>query len=342
MADRITNIISKTANKKVSDGNYANAMKKALAESVNKRLDTQMQATKDKIAAEKDGDKDNKIIEGKAKKYKGEMEKDVSPFLKKCAKEYVHVFCKKDPKVRAAKEEAYDKCIDEFVKKACEQIDNEAKSLEEYRVVVESVIRSCHDSINNDPELKKEIDKQILSAIQDAILAETMELMNNKAVNNIALQSQMYVNRLGQKASMYVNKADIITSMQVDDLIKAYTQKASKNVGKSIADHTFRQLTKIPIIGTMFKPFQTATEKAVEKGIKRFVNKKMNNQWANEIKSIKAFQKRVDNLQIAANMAISKAEEEAKTYMAKLEQKAINEIKKFVNLDNLSIGGFKL
>jgi len=69
MADRITNIISKVANTKVSDSDYTGSIKQELAKSIDSRFDTQIQNTKDKIASEKNGDKDNKIIEEKAKKY---------------------------------------------------------------------------------------------------------------------------------------------------------------------------------------------------------------------------------------------------------------------------------
>ncbi len=342
MADRITNIISKVANTKVSDSDYTGSIKQELAKSIDSRLDTQIQNTKDKIASEKNGDKDNKIIEEKAKKYKNEMEKDVSPYLKKRAKVIVSNLFDTDPDIQKAKNEAYDKYIDDFVSKTCEQIDNDAKSLEEYRIVIESVVRSCHDSINNDPELKKEINKQILTALQDAVVTETMNLMNSQQVNNLVLKENMYITKAGNLAKNLVNSTSFITSLQVDDLLKQYSKNASKNIAKSISDNTFGKLTKLPIIGPLFSPLQKATEKVVTESVKALFDKKMNTSWANDIKNIKAFQTRTAKFQQEANLAISKAEETAKTYTQKLEQKAINEIKKFINLDNLSIGGFKL
>ena len=265
MADRITNIISKVANTKVSNSDYTGSIKQELAKSINSRLDTQIQNTKDKIASEKNGDKDNKIIEEKAKKYKNEMEKDVSPYLKKRAKVIVSNLFDTDPDIQKAKNEAYDKYIDDFVSKTCEQIDNDAKSLEEYRIIIESVVRSCHDSINNDPELKKEIDKQILTALQDAIVTETMNLMNSQQVNNLVLKENMYITKAGNLAKNLVNSTSFITNLQVDDLLKQYSKNVSKNIAKSISNNTFGKLTELPIIGPLFSPLQKATEKVVTK-----------------------------------------------------------------------------
>ena len=343
MANRITSIISKTASEKVASHDHIEGIKKALANSVNKRLDSQTEAVKADIAFGKISDKNNKIIEAKGDKYKNELEKDISPYLKNRAKVLVSKLYKKDPKVQEAKQLAYNKYIDEFVKNTCDQIDNDIKEYEEYNVVIESVIRSCHDSINNDPELKKEIDTQLVSALQDAVVSETMNLFNSDKVNSLILKENMYITNVGNVASSIINNTtSYVTSIQIDDLLTAYSQKASKNIASSIANNTFGKLTNIPIIGKAFKPLQNATERILEKQIKNVVEHKMNTSWANDIKNIKTFQKKTEKFQQEANVAIQKAESEAKTYMAKFEQQTINAIKKFINIDNLSIGGFKL
>lgn len=342
MADRITNIISKTANMNVSGNDYVDAIKKSLAKSVQTNLQKEIQTTKDAIEKNNKGSSENKKVNATTKKYEDELKNDVSPYIKKRAKSIISYMFHGNSDMQKARTEAFDKYVDEFVKNSCSQIDNTVQSLEEYKLVAESVIRACHDSINNDPDLKKEIDHQILSALQDAAVKETMNLMNSKQINNLVLKEDMYIKKIGNSATKIINSTKFLTNVQIDDLIRQTSHNASKNIADAIANNTFGKLAKLPIIGSCFASLQNVTKNIVQKGIDNLVKKKMKTSWAKKIKSIKAFQTRTETFQKEATAAIQKAEEEAKNYTAKLEQKAINEIKKYINLDNLSIGGFKL
>jgi DNA-binding protein YbaB len=59
-------------------------------------------------------------------------------------------------------------------------------------------------------------------------------------------------------------------------------------------------------------------------------------------KELQKVQTDILNYQKTINETITKAQNEAKQYIEKFEQQAINEIQKYVKLDNISIGGFKL
>lgn len=341
MADRVTDIISKTtANGKSTTAE--DSLKQTFIKSVSKNIDSDTQQKKEDIEKNNKGDSYSKKVENAGKDAKDTVQNTMSPYLKNRTKVIVAKLFSYDPDIQKAKNEAYDKYIDEFVSKTCEQIDTDVKTLEEYRSVAESIIRSSHNTINNDPEFQKEINKQLLTALQDSVIEETMNLINSQQINNIVLKSDLYITNVGNMATNIFNSTKFLTSMQVDDLITAYSKNASKNIANSISANTFGKLTKLPIIGSCFKKLETASNNMIQEGVQKIIEKKMTTQWVNTIANIKALQSATEKLQQEANTAIQKAEQEAKSYMQQFEQHAIDEIKKFINLDNLSIGGFKL
>lgn len=342
MADRVTDIVSKSGTVSSKYDDYILAMRKTFETKFEERSKAHAEEIRKRIADEKKGDSFQKKVDATKTKYEDKIKNSVAPYLKKRTNAIVALSMETDPNIKKAEAEAYDKYIDEFVKNSCAQIDAGVTSLEEYRIVAESVIRSCHDIINNDPEMKEEIRKQIRAAIKDGVARQAAELMNSKFINNLVLREDMYITKLATIATNIANSGRFFTAVQIDDIITASTKRASENLAKSISENTFGKLAKLPLVGSAFKSLQTASESAISKGIQDIVNRKMTTSWAAKIKDIKAYQTRASKIQEAANAAIRKAQEKARVYTKQLEQKAIDQIKKYVSLDNISIGGFKL
>ena len=337
MSNKVTDILTKTANKYAGNKDWQSKTKQVYLEHLSKHTEDEVSNVTDSIKKKEKGDSFNKKVDAETKYYTNRVQKTLSPYLKRRANLFVKKFITKNPDAQKAKIELYNKYIDNLVENACSQIKIAGQDIEEYRIGVEAVIRAYHDNLNNDPELKKAIDTNILTAMQNAAVAQV-----TKDMNSFNLQSALYIDTnsrlLGNKIN---NTMDPFTTLNIDNTIALSSTRVIKHISTIVANDTFGKLTNLPVIGHFFSTLQKKTQVEVSKGVEKLIKKQLSN-FAPQIKSIKEYQKQMDRLQTEADQAINAAREKAKEYTQQLEQKAIDEIKKFINLDNLSIGGFKI
>lgn len=337
MSNRVTDILDRTAKKYSSDSSWLGKSKEIYLEHLNKHTTEEISKITDEINKKESGDSFNKKVDAKSKYYQDRTKNTLSPYLKRKTQTFIKNFVTSNPDALKAQTELYNKYIDNMISNACSQIDQVGKSVEEYRIISEALIRAYHDNLNNDPELQKAIKTNITQAIQDAAVSEVI-----KDMNSFQIVSGKYIDVTGKTLNNTLNNTlDSITNINIDNTIALSTTRTVNRISSMIANDTFGRLTNIPIVGTYFSSLQKVTESLVSQGTESLIKKQLTN-LAPQIASIKAYQTKLSTFQQAANTAIEKAQEKAKEYTQKLEQKAIDEIKKFINLDNLSIGGFKL
>lgn len=337
MATVISDVLKQATTANVEKNDLAGQLKKQFAAALDKQTEQQAAKLQEEIKQKKDGDPFNKTVETNAQAIQDKIKESWSPYVKQRVSGIVGDLLKRSPDGQKTVNNLVDSYVDNAVDQICQNVEGKAKSLEEYRIYAEAVIRAFHNTLNNDPELMKQIQDTVQTAATDAAVAKANELMQP-----LSLQAGEYITDIGKLSSSIVEQiSHQLTTYNVDEILKNAANVSIDNISKSIADNTFGQLTDIPVIGTYFKSLQSMTEKSIAAAGTSWYQQEIT-KLSTYTKSIKDFQDRIEKNRQIAEAAITKAQDTARKYTEELENRAINEIKKYVNLDNFSIGGFKL
>lgn len=232
---------------------------------------------------------------------------------------------------------AINKYIDSCVEDICKDISSTGKTAEEYRIYVESAIRSVRNTLIDNPELETTIKK----SIEDIVKKEVSTNVTNE-MNPIIQSIQQSVNSTASGTQSTIDKQFAsITTANVEKMLKSSVNTNITSFADTISNNTFGQLSNLPLVGSYFSSLQKALDSTVKTTSKSLFDQEYT-KISSYVKEVVTVQNEISKYQKDVDLYISKVKQEAISYTAQLEQRLINEVSKYIKLDNVSIGGLKL
>ena len=233
----------------------------------------------------------------------------------------------------------YDKIVSNAVEQACTNIRTAGKTIEELRLEYEAVIRAARQTFAHNPELEKEIKRRLLGAVEEAATDEIhskLVPLQNKTGKAVDKYGKLIIDKTDALAKK-INKFDIKNYME------SMSSRTVENIVNRITGATFDRLARLPIIGGYFRDMSTSVNTTLKIKGRNLLNGQVSRLLKTKtFEKILGTQANITNYQQLVSAAVTRAQGEAKKYIEQVEQRAINEIKKYINLKNISIGGFKL
>ena len=335
MATLISDIVAKSVTANTDKKDLGAELKLNIMKSYYENMEKEAVKIREKNEKNVSGDSYSKTIQRVVTSAQNDV-KEADPVIKKRINQIVSDLLGKDSKNAKVVDKAIESYLDNCVDDICGKISKEGKTAEEYRIYIEAAIRSFHSTIVNNPELQKQIAISVLSAAQLAATDEVSTILKPMMMN-----ANTAITNTGHTATNIVDSiSKQLTSYNIDSIIKNTATTTLNNLAESIANNTFGKLTTVPIIGPYFATLQTAMTNSLETAGQNWFATEYT-KLSKYTKQLVENQEKIVEYQKLADEAIERAQNIALEYTQKLEQKAINEIKKYINLENVSIGGFK-
>lgn len=335
MSQKLTHVLSNAqTSSNIWKKNIGGSIAQAFSDGYKKAYEEEQKKISEQENSDK-GDHFNKEVKHLSESY----QKKIKGIQTKISPSTSEESLKNKPEWEKTANAIYSKFLDNAVDNACDSISSIGKDAEELRMEYEAAIRAVHAVLLHNPELEKEVKKQILSSLSTISQDESKKILSSLGT---AVDTQ--IDKQGKKLQYSVDQVVTkINNFNVDNYIEHISNRSVQSLANKITNSTFGKLSKLPIIGTKFASMGTSFNQAlVNIGISA-----TKSAWSSLSKE-KTFSKilgeknKLAEEQKVFDTAVSTAQTKAKQYVEKLEQKAINEISKFIKLDNLSIGGFKL
>lgn len=332
MADLITSAIQQVVTKATDSRNLEQQLIQTFGKDYYKKYQEELKALKEQQTKQQSGGTYNKTVTTVET-----TAKNTSTALDNQLETSISNIVKNDKNIQKSINTATDKVISQAVNSVCSQIDVARKTAEEYYLAVQAAIRALRTTINNNPQLESDIKKTVEDVMTRAALDKESQLLG-PVVNQAGSVIDSVANT-GRTNVTSIN--NIVNSFNINKIIQNHALSSLNSISDSITNSTLGQLSNLPIVGSYFQKMQQTLNATIKTQGTLWINTEMT-KISKYTKSITTLQETTTKYQKEINNEITKAQNEARQYVAKFEQQVINEIKKFIKLDNISIGGFKL
>lgn len=242
----------------------------------------------------------------------------------------------KSPQGKEIIQSLYNQYRDYCILKLCNEANSKIKNFDEAKIVYESIVRGTYNKLANDLLLKRRISNKLENALNNTIIASiqknSIDSLNYSDKLTFSIDTKM--NNLYSDISKYNEK-------KIIDFTKNTVDHTLNNISNIISNNrTLNTLSKMPIIGYYFGDLQQYTSNLI---------KTSGNSWyTKEYSKVIKYSKMITTAQKTINIyhkqiqdTINRARQQAQHYIRRFEKQVIDRIKKYINLNNLSIGGFK-
>lgn len=242
----------------------------------------------------------------------------------------------KSPQGKEIIQSLYNQYRDYCILKLCNEANSKIKNFEEAKIVYESIVRGTYNKLANDLLLKQRISNKLENTLNNTIIAS----IQKNSIGSLNYSDKL-TSSIDVKMDSLYNNISKYNEKKIIDFTKNTIDHTLNNITNIVSNNkTLDTLSKMPIIGYYFGDLQQYTSNLI---------KTSGNSWyVKEYSKVIKYTKMITTVQKTINVyhkriqdTINKARQQAQHYIRRFEKQAIDRIKKYINLNNLSIGGFK-